>query len=121
MNPFMSALVRGLIESGGLAENITHIRMEYAHRLNVLNGALRQYLPQAEYTLPQGGFFFWVRLPGVDAVELRTKARALEVDIRPGTLFSSKNGFGEYSRLCFSYYGVEEITEGVKRLQKALG
>jgi DNA-binding transcriptional MocR family regulator len=120
MNPFMSALVRRLIESGGLAENITHIRMEYAHRLNVLDGALRQYLPQAEYTLPQGGFFFWVRLPGVDAAELRTKARALDVDIRPGTLFSSQNGLEEYSRLCFSYYGVEDLTEGVKRLQNAL-
>jgi 2-aminoadipate transaminase len=121
MNPFMSALVRGLIETGSLNENITHLRIEYAHRLNALDGALRQYLPQAEYTLPQGGFFFWVRLPGVDAAELRSKARALEVDIRPGTLFSSQNSLGEYSRLCFSYYGPDDLVEGVKRLQKALG
>jgi 2-aminoadipate transaminase len=99
MNPFMSALVRELIESGGLAENITRLRAEYARRLNALDGALRQYLPQAEYTLPKGGFFIWIRLPGVETADLRSRAQALDVDFRPGTLFSSKKGLSEYARL----------------------
>jgi 2-aminoadipate transaminase len=120
MNPFMSALVRGLIESGGLAENIIHLREVYAHRLHILEEALRQFLPQAEYTLPQGGFFFWVRLPGVDVAGLRPKARGLNVDIRQGTLFSGENGLREYARLCFSYYEPDDLIEGVKRLKNAL-
>lgn len=120
MNPFMSALIRPLIESGGLAQNLTHLRTVYAHRLNVLDEALRQYLPQAEYTLPQGGFFFWVRLPGVDTAELRLKMQSLDVDIRQGALFSSENGLRDYARLSFSYYGPDELIEGIKRLHDAL-
>jgi 2-aminoadipate transaminase len=120
MNPFMSALVRGLIESGGLEENITYLRTEYTSRLNALDGALHQYLPQAEYIVPNGGFFIWIRLPVVDTSELRSKAQALDVDIRPGALFSSENGLSEYTRLCFSYYEPDDLVEGVIRLQEAL-
>ncbi|MGD8456438.1 MAG: PLP-dependent aminotransferase family protein [Anaerolineales bacterium] len=120
MNPFMSALIRPLIESGGLAQNITRLRTVYAHRLNVLDEALRQYLPQAEYTLPQGGFFFWLRLHGVDLAELRPKMQVLDVDIRQGALFSSENGLRDYARLSFSYYGPDELIEGVKKLRDAL-
>ncbi|MBC8496513.1 MAG: PLP-dependent aminotransferase family protein, partial [Chloroflexi bacterium] len=67
MNPFTSAVVRMLVESGGLKENIANLRKEYTRRLGAMDAALLRYLPTAEYTLPEGGFFFWVRLPGVDA------------------------------------------------------
>jgi 2-aminoadipate transaminase len=120
MNPFTSALVRGLIESGGLAENVAMLRREYANRLNTLDTALRRYLPSAEYTVPQGGFFFWVKLPGVDAVELRQRAQEFHVDFRQGALFSSQMGMRDTIRLCFSFYKPEEIEEGVKRLRDCL-
>jgi DNA-binding transcriptional MocR family regulator len=121
MNPFTSALVRGLIESGGLEENIARLREEYTRRLNAMDAALRQHLPDAEYTSPQGGFFFWVRLPGVDAAALRPKARGFKVDIRQGALFSSRMGMQDYMRLSFCFYGPEAIEEGVKRLRDCLG
>jgi DNA-binding transcriptional MocR family regulator len=120
MNPFTSALVRGLIESGGLEKNITSLRREYARRLNALDAALRQHLPAAEYTRPQGGFFFWVRLPGVDATELRRKAQGFCVDLRQGELFSSRKGMRDYIRLSFCFYGPEAIEEGVRRLRDCL-
>jgi 2-aminoadipate transaminase len=121
MNPFTSALVRGLIESGGLEVNITDLRREYARRLKTLDAALRLHLPNAEYTHPQGGFFFWVRLPGVDATELRCKAQGFNVDLRQGALFSSRIGLKDYIRLSFCFYGPEAIEEGVKRLRDCLG
>ena len=121
MNPFTSALVRGLIESGGLEVNITDLRREYARRLKTLDAALRQHLPTAEYTHPQGGFFFWVRLPGVDATELRRKAQGFNVDLRQGALFSSRTELKDYIRLSFCFYGPEAIEEGVIRLRDCLG
>ncbi len=121
MNPFTSALVRGLIESGGLEVNITDLRREYARRLKTLDAALRQHLPTAEYTHPQGGFFFWVRLPGVDATELRRKAQGFNVDLRQGALFSSPTELKDYIRLSFCFYGPEAIEEGVIRLRDCLG
>jgi 2-aminoadipate transaminase len=120
MNPFTSAQVRGLIETGGLDENIEHLRTEYSLRRNALDAALRQHLPAAEYTLPQGGFFFWVRLPGVDASELRRRAREFQVDLRQGELFSSHSGLQEYFRLSFCYYGQEALEEGARRIRDAL-
>ena len=120
MYPFTSALVRELIESGGLQKNITSLRKEYTLRLNAMDAALRQHLPAAEYSLPQGGFFFWVRLPGVDAVELRQKAQEFEVGLRQGELFSSRMGMQDYIRLSFCFYGPEAIEEGVRRLRDCL-
>jgi 2-aminoadipate transaminase len=120
MNPFTSALVRGLIESGGLEENINRLRLEYARRLDAMEAALSRHLPAAEYTIPKGGFFFWVRLPGADAAELRRKARGYNVDIRQGALFSTRKGLLDYFRLGFSYYGSEEIQEGIKRLRECI-
>jgi len=120
MNPFTSAIVRELIESGGLHANIAHLRQEYAHRLKVMDATLRLYLPQAEYIIPKGGFFFWVRFPGVDTVKLRDKVKQFKVDFRQGALFSSRGGMREYLRLSFCYYGPDEIEEGIKRLGACL-
>ena len=120
MNPFTSAVVRGLIESGGLEANIALLRQEYAHRLKVMDTALRLYLPQAEYVIPKGGFFFWVRFPGVDTAELRDKAKQYKVDFRQGALFSSRGGMREFVRLSFAYYSPEKIAEGIKRLGACL-
>jgi len=120
MTPFTSALVRWVIESGGLEENISSLRKEYTIRLNALDAALREHLPMAEYVVPQGGFFFWVQLPGVDAAELRRKAKEFNVGFRQGTLFSSRMGKADYMRLGFCFYDSEALREGVKRLRDCL-
>ncbi len=120
MNPFTSALVRELIESDGLQKNITSLCKEYTLRLNAMDAALRQHLPAAEYSLPQGGFFFWVRLPGVDAAEFRQKAQEFDVGLRQGALFSSRMGMQDYIRLSFCFYRPEAIEEGVRRLRDCL-
>jgi 2-aminoadipate transaminase len=120
MNPYTSALVCNLIESGGLEQNIQRLRTEYAARLAVLEAALGKYIPKAQYIPPQGGLFFWVRLPGVDTAELRRKAQGFKVDIRQGALFSSRKGLADSFRLAFSYYGPQDIEEGVRRLGDCL-
>jgi DNA-binding transcriptional MocR family regulator len=121
MNPFASAIVRGVIESSDLEKNIANLRMEYASRLNALDAALHQYLPAVEYNLPKGGFFFWVHLPEVNAAELRRKAHGFKVDFRQGALFSSQMGKQDYIRLGFCYYAPQALEEGVKRLKECLG
>lgn len=120
MNPYTSALVRGLIKSGSLEANIANLREEYGLRLKGLDVALRTHLPTAEYKLPEGGFFFWVRLPGVNAAEFRIQARDFKVDFRQGLLFSSQSGMKEFLRLSFCFYKPDMIEEGIKRLGKCL-
>lgn len=120
LNPFTSAVVREVIESGGLAANIEKLKATYARRLTFMDAALRRHLPGAEYILPEGGFFFWVRLPGVDAAALRARTRAQQADFRPGLLFSARRGLSEYLRLSFAFYAEQEIEEGLRRLAKCL-
>jgi len=118
--PFSAAIVRELIERGGLEANITRLKSVYRERLAFMDAALRRHLPGAEYRLPGGGYFFWVRLPGVDTSALRQRARERQVDFRPGRLFSSRGGMDEYMRLTFVFYAEKQIQEGVQRLANCL-
>lgn len=121
LNPFTSAIVRWVIESGDLEKNIDHLVNIYRSRLNAMDVALRQHLPYVSYCTPQGGFFFWVRLfEEIDTKDLRQKASQFKVDFRPGALFSSKGGLKNYMRLCFVHYETKEIEQGILRLKQCL-
>jgi DNA-binding transcriptional MocR family regulator len=121
LNPFTSAIVREVIESEGLENNINKLINIYRSRLDVMNSALRQHLPNVQYSVPGGGYFFWLRLPEkTDARELRKNARFFKVDFRPGTLFSSRDGLEDQIRLCFVHYEAGEIQEGILRLKEYL-
>ena len=120
LNPFTSAIIRELIEAGDLEKNILNLIATYHSRLRVMDTALRREIPQAEFTPPEGGFFFWMRLPGVDGGQLREKARAFDVGLRQGALFSSQSGMQDYIRLCYTFYEEEKINEGVQRLGRCL-
>jgi 2-aminoadipate transaminase len=119
MSPFTSAIARGVIESGDLDAHLQNLIRIYRQRLIKMDGLLRKHLPAVTYTVPQGGYFFWVRLPeSINAVEFRKQARLLKVDVRPGSLFSSEGGLQNFMRLCFAYYDEERIEQGVLRLRK---
>jgi len=120
LNPFTSAIVRELIEAEDLEKNIANLITTYRARLKVMDAALRREIPQSQFITPQGGFFFWVRLPGVDTGKLRGEARDFHVGFRQGDLFSSQGGMHEYVRLCFSFYDEEKIEEGIGRLRRSL-
>jgi DNA-binding transcriptional MocR family regulator len=121
LNPFTSAIVRGIIESDGLENNINKLINIYGARLHAMNSALRQHLPDAQYSVPDGGYFFWLRFPETrDVRELRRHAQSFKVDFRPGMLFSSRDGLKDRMRLCFVHYEEEKIEEGVLRLRQCL-
>jgi 2-aminoadipate transaminase len=121
LNPFTSAIVRGVIESGDLERHINKLIQIYQARAKVMDSALRQYLPDMEYRVPQGGYFFWVKLPGqMDASALQRKAEAFKVGFRPGVRFSSQDGLNDYIRLCYVHYEPDEIEQGILRLQHCM-
>ncbi len=121
LNPFTSSIVRGILENGGLTRNIERLCATYGARLQVLNSALSRYLPEAAYSLPQGGYFFWVRLPDhLNASELLARAEAHKVSFRPGVRFSSQGGLHDFIRLCFAFYEPDLLEQGVLRLSEAV-
>jgi DNA-binding transcriptional MocR family regulator len=121
LNPFTGAIVRGLVENGGLKANIAQLCATYQARAAAMEAALRRYLPGASFQAPQGGYFFWVRFPGIaDTESFLERAEACQVSYRPGGRFSSRGGLGDYARLCFACYKAERLIEGVMRLARAL-
>ena len=120
MNPFTSAIVRGLIEDGQLAGNIARLRRVYSERVRAMDDSLRRHLPEAVFMTPQGGYFFWVRIPGCDTPAVREAAQAQQTDYRPGVLFSSQGGLREHMRLSISFYDPPDIELGLQRLAEAL-
>lgn len=123
LNPFTSALVTSIIESGALTANVEHLRELYTGRLAALLGALRDEMPSGvTWRDPLGGYFVWVTLPdGVDAAEVRRLGRLEEVDIRQGSLFSTSGGLTSHLRLSFAHYPEPDLREGVSRLTRAIG
>jgi 2-aminoadipate transaminase len=121
MNPFTSAIIRNVIERGDLEKHVHHLIQTYRPRLQKMDLLLRQHLPDITYTVPKGGYFFWLRLPKqIDAIELRQQAKTFKVDFRQGALFSSIGGSQNYMRLCFAHYDEEHIEEGILRLKECL-
>jgi DNA-binding transcriptional MocR family regulator len=121
MNPFTSAIVRGIIETGHLEKNIEKLRLRYQSQLSAMEEALRLHLPKVVYQVPTGGYFLWLRLPEhIKAIELRPHAKSLGVDFRQGSLFSSAGAAQNYIRLCFAHYEEEEIRAGILRLKACL-
>lgn len=118
LNPFTSGVVRGLLENGELEANILELREIYGTRAAAMDAALRAHLPEAEYQVPAGGYFFWVRLPGrLDAEEFMRRAEAFKVSLRPGVRFSSQGGLQDFVRLCFAFYEAEDLAEGIRRMK----
>lgn len=120
MSPFTSAQILGLIQSGQLHANIINLQKEYATRLGIMDSALHEKIPQAEYEKPQGGFFFWVHFPGLEAKALRPIVNRYKVDFREGGLFSSEGGLQDFLRLSFCFYNQEGILTGIDRLATCL-
>jgi DNA-binding transcriptional MocR family regulator len=120
-NHFTSHVVRQLIEKDELAPFVAQLRSKYAARAEAMDTALGTQLGEfATWQKPQGGYFFWLELPGQrDAADLQTAAREAGTGFLPGTACSTAGGLKNCLRLSFAHYSVPEIHEGIARLKRA--
>ena len=72
------------------------------------------------WTTPQGGFFSWLTIPGIDSTELAGRGAQNGVAVTPGALFYPDGRGGENIRLSFSMVDESLIDEGVERLASLL-
>lgn len=98
-------------------QQVKVFRGMYRERANACIQALEDFLPQCEWTVPDGGFYTWVRLPeGVDAKAMLPRAVSSLVAYVSGTAFYYDGQGGDHMRLSFCYPPPDEIREGVRRL-----
>ncbi len=121
LSPFVSGVMRSLIDLGLADAVLDGLRRVYAERSAVLCRAMRELLPAVTFVEPTGGYFVWAQLPAErSASQFLSVARAGGVAFHPGTRFSSGGGFARHMRLSFAHYDAPELVEGVRRLAHAL-
>ena len=84
--------------------------------------ALREHLPEFQFSLPQGGASIWVRAPAwVDGAELAGMARARGVLIEPGDVFFARPPYPcPFFRLRLSSIPASQIGDGIRALGLAV-
>lgn len=116
-NMLSQGIVYEYCRRGWLGPNIERLKALYRPRLEALVSALEAYLPQAQWTKPEGGFFVGVYLPsGVDTSRLRAEAEKEGVKLSEGRGFSPEEDGSTFLRLPFCALSTEEIQKGVSRL-----
>ena len=111
------ATVHEFVSRGRFEPNLERVRGLLGARRDAMLAALDRELPQARITRPDGGYFLWAELPGVDAAELLARAEAAGVTFVKGSDF---DGGPDTLRLAYSFVSVDEIAEGVARLAAAV-
>jgi 2-aminoadipate transaminase len=128
-SPMAQRVVLEFLKDGELSAHLEHARAAYAEHRNVMVAALRRELPEAQFAVPQGGYYLWLRFPdGVTTSELADRAFAGGVSIIPGSAFFAADDThsarhrgtpNHFVRLAYSFSTPPEIDAGVKILARA--
>jgi DNA-binding transcriptional MocR family regulator len=106
---------------GLLPPQIVRLKALYAPRLEACRAALATYLPEAQATRPEGGFFVSVTLPqGIRSAAVRTAAANRGLHLADGEAFFPHGGGEHFLRLPFCALSPVEIDEGIQRLAAAV-
>jgi DNA-binding transcriptional MocR family regulator len=111
------ATVHEFVSRGLFEPNLERVRGLIGMRRDAMLAALGRELPDLRITRPEGGYFLWAELDGVDAGELLTRAEAAGVTFVKGTDFGGDPGS---LRLAYSFVSPDEIADGVARLAAAI-
>ena len=110
------AAIHQLIVRGQLEPNIARVTALMRERRDAMTAAMRHMPAGTRYLTPQGGFFYWLRLPeGLSADALFDDAAAAGVAYVRGSDCVLEGG-ERTLRLAYSGVSPAEIEEGMERL-----
>lgn len=119
-NMLAESIVLELCRSGELDLNIEFVKGELKARCDALVAALREQIPEAEFVVPDGGYFLWLDLAeGTDTTALLAAAKSDGVTFVAGPDFMIEGGTNSL-RLSFAPVPAEQMDEGVGRIAGAL-
>lgn len=119
-NMLAEAIVLELCRSGELDRNIAFVKGALRDRCEALVAALRERIPEAEFVVPEGGYFLWLDLAeGTDTTALLTESKVEGATFVAGSDFMIAGGENSL-RLSFAPVPVEQAGEGVSRIAAAL-
>jgi DNA-binding transcriptional MocR family regulator len=118
-NMVAQSIVYEFCASGAIERSIETVKAALAERAQALANALHSELADAQFEVPQGGYFMWVTLPeGIDVNALYQAAAERGVAFVKGTDFLLEGGENTL-RLAYSGVTPEQIDTGISRLAEA--
>ncbi len=115
------AAIAEFLGGGMLDKQVAWLKQLYRPRLDATLSAIARYLPEAEATKPEGGYFVGLTLPdGANVRGLVERAATGGLALTPGEAFSPSAQPNRFVRLPFCALTEREITEGVRRLASLL-
>lgn len=119
-NMLAEAIVLELCRSGELDRNIAFVKGELKARCDALVAALGEQIPEAEFVVPEGGYFLWLDLAeGTDTTRLLAESKAAGATFVAGPDFMIEGGENSL-RLSFAPVPADRMAEGVSRIAAAL-
>lgn len=119
-NMLAESVVWELCRSGALERNIEFVNGALRDRRDALVGALADQIPEAEFVVPEGGYFLWLTLGEDVSTPALLEAAAEEgVSFVAGPDFLLEGGQNAL-RLSFASVPAERVPEGVGRIATAL-
>lgn len=111
-----------LLTSKDYPAHIARLRGYYHEKRDCMAASLQRHFHDlADWTLPPGGLFFWVKLRGgVDSHALLEAALARKVAFMPGSPFYADKRRSSEMRLNFSHASPERIDEGMRILAEVV-
>ena len=113
------------LASGAYGKHVARLQKRYAHKARVMKQALEKHFPASvEWWEPQGGLYFWVRLPRNVPTGVKSKLfqSALKNDVLyvPGGLCYAEDATrrkpDHEMRISFGSASEDDIREGIRRL-----
>ncbi len=130
-NSISQVILAEFLKEGLYEQHLVTVRDTYRSRRDVMLKALQRELgfitdrngkrAQISWSKPEGGMFFWVRLPdGLSSRELLSYAKQEGVAYAPGDMCFLSADQTEYIRLCFIQLDETTIVKGIRLLGKAI-
>ncbi len=125
----LQQLLSRALASGLYDKHVARLRKRYARKADVMREAIEKHFPaEVEWTQPEGGLYFWARLPGglKSGVKSKVFQSALKNDVLyvPGELCYANDPTRPKPdcemRISFGSATEQDIREGIKRLGAVL-
>ncbi|MFO7597819.1 MAG: PLP-dependent aminotransferase family protein [Desulfocurvibacter africanus] len=119
----MQIAVAEYLRSGAYTRHLRRLRQRLAEQAATMRLAIgRHFPPGTRVTSPRGGMQLWLELPGeADGIEYFRRARAERIGVCPGSIFSARDGFRSFVRICCGNIWSEEMEKGLKTLGRLAG
>jgi DNA-binding transcriptional MocR family regulator len=118
LNHLTSGLMARVISQGLLQQHVQESRSLYKDQCEAVCSVLRDKLPSATFTDPQGGYFLWMKLPSpLKAADVVSRCeQELKITFFTGDLASPTSHFKDYVRISFSFYSVDVLTSAMSKV-----